>query len=266
MSTFSRQYVTYPLVCMTQCRMPALFFCCRNKCWCEKQDIEGPLHWALCLKRGIFSPNYWPLLSQKVDMSNHRQKAHPCWSEKALHTLGSWESSALCNSLDDTLECSRHQYLLGTCLRVFLKPLLNLQCCQHQTHHRMFVEPNKENTMQPCQYIWMTACNFWSIWGWGVALLSLSSCISCRYASLSIWVFLSKQDWQQARPVQCGQSDPCIWCNPWNKFHISHLFLLFPFLNHIGCYIVLPAPAVFSHATLQPRNDWGHLGQIILKI
>ena len=42
-------------------------------------------------------------LSQKVDMSNHCQKTHPCWLGKALHMLGLLENSALCNSLDDTL-------------------------------------------------------------------------------------------------------------------------------------------------------------------
>ena len=34
-----------------------------------------------------FFTNCWPLLSQKVDMSNHRQKTHPCWSGKASRTL-----------------------------------------------------------------------------------------------------------------------------------------------------------------------------------
>ena len=64
----------------------------------------------------FFSPDFWPLLSQKVGMSNHRQKTHPCWSEKASRTLGLWERSALCNTSDDTTECSRRQCLLGTCL------------------------------------------------------------------------------------------------------------------------------------------------------
>ena len=138
-------------------------------------------------------------------MSNHFRKTYPCWSERTSHTLGLWESSALCNSLDDTLECSRSQCLPGTCLWVFLKPLLNLLCYQHQTYHRMFVGPNNENTMQPCQCIWMTTCKFWLSWGWDVALLSLSSYISYTHASLSIWVILSKWDWQQARQAQCDK-------------------------------------------------------------
>ena len=60
-------------------------------------------------RENFFSPNYWSLLSQKVDMSNHCQKTHACWSENASRKLGLWEGNALCNFLDDTPECSRRQ-------------------------------------------------------------------------------------------------------------------------------------------------------------
>ena len=102
-SASSPQYVTYLLIGMTQSRMLALLFDCRVKCWCEKQGIEGLLHLALYPEKIVFSPDCQPLLSQKVDMSNYRQKTHPCWSKKASRTLRLWESSALCNSLDDNL-------------------------------------------------------------------------------------------------------------------------------------------------------------------
>ena len=131
------------------------FFCCPNKCWYIKKGVEGPLHWASYPKRWIFPPNCGPLLSQKVDMSNHRQKTHLCWLETAFGKLGLWESSALCNSLNDTPEWSRRQCLLGTCLWVFLKPVLSrcLLYCQHQTCYWMFMRPNNENMMQPCRWL-----------------------------------------------------------------------------------------------------------------
>ena len=69
----------------------------------KKQGIECPLHWASYPKREFFSSNYLFFLSQKVDMSNHCQKTHPCWLGKALHMLGLLENTALCNSLDGTL-------------------------------------------------------------------------------------------------------------------------------------------------------------------
>ena len=77
--------------------------------------------------------------------------------------------------------------------------------------------------------------------------------------------FLSKWDWQPTWPVQCDQSVPCIWYNPRNKFHISHLFLLLPSSNHIECYMFFLEALVFIHVVLQPRTDWRHLGQMILK-
>ena len=76
--------------------MPALFF----STIVISVDAKNMALNVLCIglytrKENFFSSNYWPLLSQKLDMSNHCQKTHPCWLRKAQRTLGLLESSAL---------------------------------------------------------------------------------------------------------------------------------------------------------------------------
>ena len=90
-STFSPQYVTYPLVSMMH--DPKQNACSFFSVVVISVDAKNKALKVLCI--GFLTQGdkffhhivglYYP---RKADTPNHYQKTHPCWSKKASRTLG----------------------------------------------------------------------------------------------------------------------------------------------------------------------------------